>query len=101
MATVVQADGVRSVVALEDGALVTGTVQDCTPILEHTQSLHNEGLHGSSELKHAAKLPVVLVERYCNLNGITFADFMQGKEHIRRMLNDPDLSGFRIWPGRV
>ena len=96
-----QGDGVTSVVTLQDGDLITGTVQDCTPILERTQSLHNEGHHGSAEFKHAATLPMVLVERYCNDNAITFEQFMQGSEHIKRMLNDPDLSYFRIWPGKV
>lgn len=102
MKTVIQdQSGVQTVVSLEDGNLVTGTVQDCTPILERTQALHREGYHGSSELKHAASLPMVLVEKYCNDHGLTFAEFMAGKEHIRSMLNDPSLSYFRIWPGRV
>lgn len=85
----------------EDGKTVFERVQDCTPIADHTKALHNEGLHGSSEMKHAAKLPLVLVERYCNDNGISFQEFCNGQEHIRRMLNDPALSHFRVWPGKV
>lgn len=85
----------------EDGQTIFERVQDCTSIAEKTKALHNEGHHGSSEMKHAAKLPFVLVERYCNDNGITFAEFCNGQEHIRRMLNDPSLSAFRVWPGRV
>jgi hypothetical protein len=63
--------------------------------------MHNEGLHGSSDMKLAASLPMVLVERYCNDNGITFHEFCQGQDHIRRMLNDPSLKAFRVWPGKV
>lgn len=95
------ATGVSTVVAVEDGNLVTGTVQDCTPILEHAKGLHNAGLHGSSEMRLAAKLPMVLVETYCNERGITFKDFMADRSHIRHMLNDPALQGFRVWGGRV
>ena len=95
------ANGVQTHIALEDGNLVTGTVQDCTPILEHARSLHNVGAHGSSDMKHAASLPMVVIEQYCNRQGITFDEFMREKKHVRAMLNDPDLKGFRIWPGRV
>lgn len=101
MKTVIERDGVQTVIALQDGDLVTGTVQDCTPIAERTKALHNEGMHGSGDMRHAASLPFVLVERYCNDRGISFEDFMRGKEHIKAMLNDPALSHFRIWPGRV
>lgn len=85
----------------EDGKTIFERVQDCTPIAERTKALHNGGHHGSSEMKHAASLPFVLVERYCNDNGITFHEFCTGQEHIRRMLNDQALSAFRIWKGRV
>lgn len=101
MKTVLHQDDVSTVVSLQDGNLVTGTVQDCTPIVERTQALHREGFHGSADFKHAASLPVVLVESYCNERGITMDEFMRGKEHIRYLLNDPSLSYFRIWPGRV
>ena len=101
MKSVIQNADVTTVVALEEGNLVTGTVQDCTPILERAQALHREGVHGSSDFKHAASFPVVLVERYCNERGITMDEFMRGKEHIRYLLNDPSLAYFRIWPGRV
>jgi hypothetical protein len=94
-------DGTQSVVALEDGNLVTGTVQDCTPIREYAQALHKEGHHGSSDFKHAAKLPREAVEAYCNIHRITFEEFMQDRKHIKAMCNDSDLRDFRIWPGRV
>lgn len=93
--------GVKSVVALQGSDLVTGTVQDCTPIVERTKALHNEGIHGSSEMRHAATFPFVLVEKYCNDKGITFEQFMNGREHVRAMLSDPALSHFRVWGGRV
>jgi hypothetical protein len=84
-----------------DSKIVVRRVQDVEPVLDRAKALHNEGLHGSSDYKHAASIPNVIVERYCNLSGITFAEFMANDEHIRRLLNDPDLSHFRIWPGRI
>lgn len=75
--------------------------QECGVILDDATRRRNEGLHGSSEMRHAARLPVVAVERYCNDAGISFSDFCANPEHARKMLNDPALAGFRVWEGRV
>jgi hypothetical protein len=85
----------------EDGKMVTQRTQDCTPIAERAKALHNEGIHGSSDMKHAASIPMVIVESYCNLHNIEFSEFMQNKEHIKRLCNDPNFSHFRVWPGRL
>jgi len=87
--------------SLHDGAMTVERFQDCTPIVEHTKALNREGFHGSSEMKHAAKIPYIIIERYCNDHNILFSEFMQNKEHMKRVLNDPALAAFRIWPGRV
>jgi hypothetical protein len=76
-------------------------VQDCTPIAEYAKAQHNAGFHGSSELKHAARIPNVIIEKYCNDHNIEFSEFMRNREHMRRVLNDPSLAAFRIWPGKV
>ena len=94
-------DGVQTRMGLQDGALITGTVQDCTAILQDAKARHNVGYHGTSELKHAARLPAVVVEQYCNQQGIEFSEFMQNPVHCKRLLNDQALAGFRIWPGKV
>lgn len=85
----------------DSGDVTFERIQDCTPILEHSTALHNEGLHGSGEMRHAARLPFVLVERYLNDNNITLSEFCSNREHVKRMLNDPSLAGFRIWKGKV
>ena len=92
---------VQTLMHEEDGQTVFERVQDCTSIVETAQELHNAGLHGSAEMRHAAKIPAVIVERYCNDHGITFHEFCSNEEHIRRLVNDPALSYFRIWPGTV
>lgn len=86
---------------VEEGNFISQTSQDCTPIAEFAKAQHNAGYHGSSEVKHAASIPLVIVEKYCNDNGVSFADFMADQTHIKRLVNNPDNSMFRIWPGQV
>lgn len=86
---------------LQDGALIAESLQDCTPIAEAAHAAHVAGDHGSSDMRHAASIPNVMIEAYCYRNGITFEEWCGNKEHIRRVLNDPALKAFRIWPGRV
>jgi hypothetical protein len=85
----------------EDGKTIFERVQDCTPIVERTKKLHNEGIHGSNDFRHAARVPKVIVEKYLNDNGITFREFCQNDEHMGRLLNDPAIAHFRIWKGRI
>ncbi len=101
MKTISTIDGVQTQMGLQDGKLVTGSVQDCTPILEDAKARNRAGFHGTSEMKHAMRIPAVVVETYCNLQGIEFSEFMQNPVHVKRMLNDPDLRDLRIWEGRV
>ena len=101
-AVVESTPGVQTVVALEDGALVTGTIQDCTAIAERTKALHNIGFQGpSKDMKLAASIPFVMVDKYLNDNRLTLQEFQRDKAHIRRLLNDPALAHFRVWGGKV
>ena len=84
-----------------DGNMTVGRSQDCDPIAEFAKAKHLAGDFGSSDMKHAAKIPFVIIEKYCNDHGILFSEFMQDKAHIKRVLNDPTLSHFRIWKGQV
>lgn len=93
--------GMQTNLHAQGDRLVVENVQDCTPILEDVKARHNQGFHGSPELKHAARLPMVAVQIYMNNNGIDFQEFMSNPVHIKRMCNDPDLKKFRIWPGQV
>lgn len=88
-------------IAHEDGRTVVASTQDCEPLLERAATLRRERAYGSSDLRHVASFPQVLIEKYCNEHGIGFHEFMTDPAHIRRMLGDRDLSGFRIWPGSL
>jgi hypothetical protein len=85
----------------QDGRLIVRREQDVEPILEAAKRAHREGVHGSRDLRHAASLPMVLVEKYCNDHAISFAEFMREPKHVKAMCNDPALAHFRIWPGKV
>lgn len=75
--------------------------QDCTPIAEYAKRASIEGLHGSSEMRHVAKIPNVIIEKYCNERGVSFAEVIGDPAHMRRIVNDPDNAMFRIWPGKI
>jgi hypothetical protein len=76
--------------------------QDIEPIIETVKTLQNANAFGSSEMRHAAKIPTSVIENYIKANGIKFEEFMANPEiHGPRLLNDPALAGFRIWKGRV
>lgn len=84
-----------------EGRTYFGRSQDCSAIVEDVKARQSHGMTGSSEMKHAARIPTIVVEKYCNDHDISFHEFMANREHIRRVLNDPSLSAFRIWRGQV
>lgn len=91
----------RKIQANTDGSLTIASVQDCTPVLEATNDLRRHGVTGSKEFRHAASFPMVVVEKYCAQHGISFHEWMANPFHVKAMLNDPDLKGFRVWEGRA
>ena len=95
-------DGTVTTVALHDGALTTGTTSYVAhAIADDAKARHNAGFHGSSDMKHAARVDPVLIEAYLNRNGITFSEFCGDQAHMRRFLSDPAIGHFRIWKGQV
>lgn len=83
--------------------IIERRAQDVEPILEHNKALRSVGEVGSSDMRHAAKIPFAIIENYLQRHNITLAELNSsaGKHHWKAMLNDPDLAGFRIWQGRV
>lgn len=93
--------GVTTSFAEHDGKIFIAQTQDCTAIAERAKALHNAGEFGSSEMRHAATIPDVILEKYMNEHHVTYAELMTNPEHFRRICNDPDNKMFRIWPGRI
>lgn len=84
-----------------EGGITFERIQDCNAIAERCKARQNTGDTGTNELKLAASLPLVMVEKYCNDKSISFNEFLGNREHIKIMLNDPALAHFRIWNGRI
>ena len=68
---------------------------------ERAQAMHKAGHFGSADMRLAASVPVVLVEKYCNDNNLTLQDLARDQAHQKRFLNDPALGHFRIWKGQI
>lgn len=94
-------DGSQAVIAVEDGKLYHGTVNDSTAVAEYAKAKHNAGEFGSSDMRHACTIDGVHIEKYLNENGITWHEFSHSEEHKRRFLMDPRIAHFRIWKGRI
>lgn len=88
-------------VLIDDDRVVVSLTQDCADLAEMTTAMRNEGLHGSSEMRLAARIPDIFIEDYCYRSGITYEEWVQNPEHIKRVLEDPALATFRVWPGRI
>ena len=86
---------------VQDGVMTVASSQDCTGIAEACKRQHNEGIHGTSEMKLAGRIPDIFVNKYLTDNNVTFAQFIKEPEHARRMLNDPAMAHFRVWKGKI
>ena len=91
----------KSTLTNDGDLMIVHSTQDCQPILDSCKSRVEAGAIGSKDVKHAASFPMVLIEAYMNRLGITYQEFLRDKEHIKSMLNDKSLEGFRIWKGAV
>lgn len=90
-------------ISLHDDTLVVSRSQDVDPILRSVRAERHAtgGRNKAGDMMHAARLPMVVIEQYCNSNNLTFQEWMNNPEHARRMLNDPALAAFRVWEGHA
>lgn len=83
-----------------EGKYAVKRTEDVSGFIESAKEKRASGDLGSKDMRHAAEFPATVVENYISRAGITFAEFMENPVHVKRMLADPDLKGFRIWEGR-
>jgi len=76
--------------------LVIERVQDVEPYMEQAKSETAQG-----DFRKAGIIPFVILEAWIRVKGMTFSEFMRDRNACKRLLNDPDLSKFRVWKGRV
>lgn len=95
-------NGIKTDMELVEGALVVQRSADVEPLIEHLAGLRqdSDGKSDSGELYHVGDIPYIVIEQYCNEQGVTFADFMRDDTHIKRILMNPDFSKFRVWQGK-
>lgn len=48
----------------QDGKVIERRTQDVEPVLQYAADLRAVGATGSSEMKHAARIPFALIENY-------------------------------------
>lgn len=84
-----------------DHSFAINRTQDVSQILDYTKGMNAIGAGNSSDMKHAAEIPMIFVEQYMQRTGITFDEFCKAPDHIRAVVNDPALAAFRIWAGKV
>lgn len=84
-----------------DNTFAIQRTQDFEPILDYTKGMNALGYGNGKDVKHAAEIPMVIVENYMARTGITFHEFCNSQEHIKAIVNDPSLQAFRVWEGRV
>ena len=81
------------------------TSQDVEPILEQNrraQSL-NDGYSPSRELKRVASIPLVVVQKWMQDDGVNFLALgkQEKRAYLRRKLNDPEWQYLRTSPGKM
>lgn len=74
---------------------------DLKAVADHCAALRSVGATGSKDMKLAASVPGIFIQKYLNDHGVTFAEFMREPKHADRLLADPALAAFRVWEGRV
>lgn len=85
----------------QDGQIVHREAQDVEPIRKHCEFLRSAGIVGSGELKHAAKIPVVVSENWRKKRGISFHQMMHDPKIAEEFLASEDARPYRIWQGKV
>jgi hypothetical protein len=92
---------IKTTYAESDDALIVHREQNVGAIVDYAKARHNEGHHGFSDFQLKMVLPAVVVEHYCNFHQISFKEFMNNPEHVKRMNNSPEFSDLRVAPGRM
>jgi len=95
------ASALSTTMAEQDGRLIIASSQDCTAIAEWCKRQHNEGNHGSSEMRFVGRIGNVMIEKYMNETGVTYAEFMAEECHIKAIMQNPENADFRIWKGAL
>lgn len=67
--------------------------RECARIREETKS--------TGDVTRVASVPFEMVQKFCDLNGITYSQFMGSNAYDRQFLNSEEVKAFRTWQGRL
>lgn len=85
-----------------DGTYDVWSTQEVDPILDRNKAMytHNDGYSPSRELRRAASIPMNLIQKWRNEEGINVLhpDYADA---LKRKLNDIDYLYLRTAPGRI
>ena len=93
--------GMEEVFHYQDDQFAIEARQDVTPLLDinKRQANDGDGYTPSREMRHIARIPNVVIEKWLNEYGVNIFN----KDHlpaVKRLLNDPDWRYLRISGGR-
>lgn len=79
---------------------VIRTCQDVEPYLKANKAAFNDAPTRWGEFAHVASIPVVVLEKWGNEDGINYLA-PENSAALRAKLNDPDNKFLRTRPGRI
>jgi hypothetical protein len=92
----------REIIQLDDETLVERSIQDVDPILDANKwdANHAANYSPSRDMKHVARIPLVVAEDWLNKHGIDVLN-PDHRDRVRALLNDPDYRWLRTGSGRL
>ena len=87
-----------SMKAIDEGVLIERT-QDVEPIIDDVRERQSAGIVGSTEMRHACRVPTVLVEAACNEQGVDMSDRDAVREIIFKKVTSGEWAKFQVHQG--
>ncbi len=84
--------------AIDEGVLIQRT-QDTQPILEDVKARRDQGLVGSKDMRHVARIPTVLVEQAAEEAGVSLEDRPAVRELIYNKITSGEWAKFMVHEG--
>ncbi|OMG85396.1 hypothetical protein [Achromobacter xylosoxidans] len=94
--------GTQTIFHKADGRIGLQTVADVEKIVDFAHSLAASGqTHAANGDRHVAEIPIVALNAWAQMRGVTYDAVMQDSRLLREFLNDPANAAFRVHGGRV
>lgn len=71
------------------------------PVLDYCEALRQAKSYGANDFQLKAVIPSIVIDHYCLVHQVPYKEFVSNPEHIKRICNSPELSLFRVKPGRL